>query len=199
MSDFEPIYINLEEYNAFKENSQDSFIDEDELENAFKITLENAFENTRCLIGNDYDDNLGYEEIEDSNDKDNKSSKDDNENIIDKNEISTTKILGVCFIHFTFDQNRLHSDCYKEHSWKINGNNVQVPCIGVAKCLAFTEGTIVQKSSLGNRIHYICTKCFQKQSEHLYKRPDKPKPFVQCTELEKYRNNTNNVLADIGR
>ncbi|CAG8456101.1 4877_t:CDS:2, partial [Cetraspora pellucida] len=85
--------------------------------------------------------------------------------------------LGVCFSYFTFDQNQLHTegakqfDSCKKHTWKINGCNIQIPCISVHKCPVFTEGLIVQKSSSGYRARYICLQCIQQEGDHLYEKP----------------------------
>ncbi|RHZ80869.1 hypothetical protein Glove_131g84 [Diversispora epigaea] len=100
----------------------------------------------------------------------------------DQNQLHTKGAKQLCSI----DQNiRFHfcifcrkKKCFfncgnscKKHSWKINGHNIQVPCIGIHKYSTFIEGSISQKSSSNYRAHYICSKCFQQQGGHLYIKP----------------------------
>ncbi|RHZ69143.1 hypothetical protein Glove_290g67 [Diversispora epigaea] len=137
---------------------------------------------------------------------------------------------GVCFFHFAFDQNQLHTkgakqlcsidqnirfhfcifcrkkkcffsrgDSCKEHSWKINEHNIQLPCISIHKCSAFVEGPISQKSSSGYRAHYICSRCFQQQGGHLYIKPGRGKTILSCTEQGKHDNDTKDSLKYIGK
>ncbi len=89
------------------------------------------------------------------------------------------------------------SNSCKKHLWSINKRNIQIPCIGIHNCPAFTEGSIVKKSSSGYRVHYICSKCFQQQGEHLYERLGKGQKYVLCIECEKYCNDTSNALGHI--
>jgi len=87
----------------------------------------------------------------------------------------------------------------REHSAKVNGYNVQVPCLG-ADCI-FTEGSIAQKHSSGYRARYICTKCFQQQGGHLREKVGRNKTFVSCGKREEHHNSNDicNALHDIGK
>ncbi|RIB02933.1 hypothetical protein C2G38_2226467 [Gigaspora rosea] len=118
-----------------------------------------------------------------------------------KQKVQLKKVISVLIFVFFAKKKSFFScgGCCKEHSLKINRANVQIPCICIFKCPAFTEELIAHKSFSGYRARYICTKYFQKQSGHIYKKPGRGKIFIPCTELGKHLDDTSNTLADIGR
>ena len=80
---------------------------------------------------------------------------------------------------------------------KINGYNVQVPCIG-SDCI-FTKESIAEKLSSGYCAHYICTKCFQQRGGHLRTKVGRNNVFVSCGERGEHHNDIRDALCDIGR
>ena len=121
--------------------------------------------------------------------------------------------LGVCYSHFMFDQNKLHSEGTKklkssleslihsrrcrfcginyyffsrgkfcaEHSWKLLGKYVQVPCIGQKNCKALKEfDSIVMKAQSNYKARYICCDCYEKEGGHLHVKPGRGKKESSC-------------------
>ncbi|CAG8666294.1 10330_t:CDS:2, partial [Cetraspora pellucida] len=75
-----------------------------------------------------------------------------------------------------------------------NKQNIQMSCIGVLNCSVFSEGNFTKQLSFNYCVHYICSKCFQQNDEHLYERPDKSKKFQLKTKLEKHHDDASDIL-----
>ncbi|CAH1770268.1 3719_t:CDS:2, partial [Entrophospora sp. SA101] len=100
---------------------------------------------------------------------------------------------GVCTSHFNFDISKLHNSTKKrsisesnnciQHSWSIVGRNVQVPCLGLKSCPAFTEiHNIASNTSNEQRVCNICTECFVACGGHLHIRDGSGNKSRLCTE-----------------
>jgi len=73
-------------------------------------------------------------------------------------------------------------NCCSAHSLEVDGCNIQMPCFGISRCIAFKyDGSIVKKSSSSTRARYICSKCFQDQGGHLQERLGKGHSLMSCT------------------
>ncbi|CAG8738137.1 5641_t:CDS:2 [Cetraspora pellucida] len=79
-----------------------------------------------------------------------------------------------------------------DHSWKVNEQNIQVPCIGIHDCPAFFKGHITKESLSGYHACYVCSECFQQNSRHLYERPHYKK-FQSC-KLGKHQDDASDDL-----
>ncbi|CAG8469155.1 6058_t:CDS:2, partial [Paraglomus occultum] len=86
----------------------------------------------------------------------------------------------------------------REHSWKINDRNIQIPCIGNLKCKAFSEGSIVQKTLSSYNARYICSACYEQQGGHLYIRRGKGHNAVSCHELGKHNDDQKKAIRHFG-
>ena len=135
--------------------------------------------------------------------------------------------LGVCYSHFMFDQNKLHSEGTKklktsleslihsrrcrfcginyyffsrgkfcaEHSWKLLGKYVQVPCIGQKNCKALKEfDSIVMKAQSNYKARYICCDCYEKEGGHLHVKPGRGKKESSCHFEGKHKQDLINSL-----
>jgi hypothetical protein len=135
--------------------------------------------------------------------------------------------LGVCYSHFMFDQNKLHSEGTKklksaseslihsrrcrfcginyyffsrgkfcaEHSWKLLGKHVQVPCIGQKNCKMLKEfDSIVIKAQSNHKARYICCDCYEKEGGHLHVKPGRGKKESSCHLEGKHERDLTNSL-----
>ncbi|CAB4488761.1 unnamed protein product [Rhizophagus irregularis] len=88
--------------------------------------------------------------------------------------------LGVCDLHFQFDNKYLHQSLFKQtkgkgctvHSWYLNKKNIQVPCIGQYVCEALQSCSPLCNPAFGNvkRPHCICCLCYENLGGHIYHR-----------------------------
>ncbi|EXX66497.1 hypothetical protein RirG_123240 [Rhizophagus irregularis DAOM 197198w] len=106
--------------------------------------------------------------------------------------------LGVCDSHFLYDQNQIHNPKDKiskefttsdaiiqhrrsegegcsNHSWLVNGRNVQVPCNGLVYCNALKETFLSEQSLKINKPRCICCSCYERLGGHIHKRTGRGK------------------------
>ena len=68
-----------------------------------------------------------------------------------------------------------------DHSWKLLGKHIQVPCIGQKNCKALKEfGSIVIKAQSNFKARYICCNCYEKEGRHLHVKPERGKKEGSC-------------------
>ncbi|GET66812.1 hypothetical protein GLOIN_2v1768551 [Rhizophagus irregularis DAOM 181602=DAOM 197198] len=140
--------------------------------------------------------------------------------------------LGVCYSHFLYDQNQLHSSNLKQtkdymesiihkrrclfcnknkiffsrgpncenHSYKVIGKNIQVPCIGQMKCGALqTYHSFVIPTNSSKHARYICMNCYEEKGGHIYQRVGQGiKKDPNCDNLSHHKNDTKKALEVIG-
>src|SRR5581483_5687150 len=75
--------------------------------------------------------------------------------------------LGVCDLHFQFDNKYLHKSREEgciQHSWHLNGHNIQVPCIGQYSCEALKVCRPLFVKAFNNikNPKSICCLCYEK-------------------------------------
>jgi len=68
-----------------------------------------------------------------------------------------------------------------EHSWKLLGKYVQVPCVGQKNCKALKEfDSIVMKAQSNYKARYICCDCYEKEGGHLHVKSGQGKKEGSC-------------------
>ncbi|PKK64008.1 hypothetical protein RhiirC2_854621 [Rhizophagus irregularis] len=133
---------------------------------------------------------------------------------IDEEEVRaknfTIEQLGVCYTHFMYDQNKLHSANLKqtknrganceEHSYTIVGRNIQVPCIGQKKCGALqVYHPLVFSTQQSKNARYVCMNCYENKGGHTYQHIGKGvKNDPNCDNMSYHNNDTKKALEAIG-
>ena len=120
---------------------------------------------------------------------------------MDLQKLHTTEQCMVCYRYCLFCNERKiffsRGKCCSAHSWKIDGCNIQVPCFGTSRCIAFEYNeSVVEKSSSSTRARYICTKCFQHQGGHLQERLGRGHERMSCTQDTNHFDDTVDSLKE---
>ncbi|GBB99569.1 hypothetical protein RclHR1_35630002 [Rhizophagus clarus] len=113
------------------------------------------------------------------------------------NNLST---IGVCYSHFLYDQNQLHSSNIKNNVklkkvGQVFGKNVQVPCVRLKVCPVFEEEENNENPEY--RPRYICSECFITHGGHFNERKGRGNTNFECIDMHK--NDTSDALQIIGR
>jgi hypothetical protein len=87
-----------------------------------------------------------------------------------------------------------------EHSWKLLGKHVQVPCIGQKNCKALEKfDSMVTKAQSNYKARYICCDCYEKEGGHLHVRSGKGKNESICHLVGKHEQDLINSLEIINK
>ena len=76
------------------------------------------------------------------------------------------------------------------HSWHLNKQNIQVPCIGQYACEALRSYPSFCKRTFDNIEKPLCIyySCYENLGSHIYHRPGKGKRAITCTTEKLYNN-----------
>src|SRR6266498_2307468 len=82
-----------------------------------------------------------------------------------------------------------------DHSWKLLGKHVQIPCIGQKNCKVLEEfDSIVTKVQSNYKARYICCDCYEKEGGHLHVKSGTGKNESSCHLEKKHEQDLINSL-----
>ncbi|GES78038.1 hypothetical protein GLOIN_2v1473966 [Rhizophagus clarus] len=86
------------------------------------------------------------------------------------------------------------------HSWKLNKQNIQVPCIGQYSCEALRVCPLICKRAFDDikQQQCICCLCYEKLGGHIHHRPGKGKKATTCITEELHANDITKGLEYLG-
>ncbi|GET66811.1 hypothetical protein GLOIN_2v1768552 [Rhizophagus irregularis DAOM 181602=DAOM 197198] len=203
-------YENLEEsltdknetfYSEYDENESFNNVEENEsLESLFELDF-NMLTNAKKLVQqNISEEEDNWEDLSDIGSNFSETESDDErDEIITK--VPNNENLTPCVVIDMLDGKiqRRGPNC-ENHSYKVIGKNIQVPCIGQMKCGALqTYHSFVIPTNSSKHARYICMNCYEEKGGHIYQRVGQGiKKDPNCDNLSHHKNDTKKALEVIG-